>query len=98
MTITAFYYKWNNHKIKTLLIILGVSLSTFLGGLIMFIFKDLILNDLILGSILSITLGMLIYIIVFELVPHLNEEKNKANNILGVILGIIIFLISMFLE
>lgn len=92
MSITSFFY--NKGKSKALLLSLIVSLSTFLGGLTITIFNGFIINDFIRGIILSLTLGMLVYIVVFELLPHIIENKNKKMSIIGISTGIIILLIS----
>ena len=96
MVITSFFYKFNNNKQKTLLIMLLVSLSTFLGGILSLLIGTT--SELIEGIILAITLGMLIYITIFELLPHIIESKNKKNSIIGITLGIIILIISLLFE
>ena len=69
-----------------------LTLSTFIGGLFMFIFNG-ILNDLFLGILLSITIGMIIYIIVAELFIELKENWNK-NSLYGIITGIILIILG----
>lgn len=96
MVITSFFYKFNNNKQKTLLIMLLVSLSTFLGGILSLVIGTT--SELIEGIILAITLGMLIYITIFELLPHIIQSKNKKNSIIGITLGIIILIISLLFE
>ena len=96
MVITSFFYKFNNNKQKTLLIMLLVSLSTFLGGTLSLVIGTT--SELIEGIILAITLGMLIYITIFELLPHIIKSKNKKNSIIGITLGIIILIISLLFE
>lgn len=95
MSITSFLY--NEGTKKALIYSLFVSLATFIGGLTLIIFNNLIINEFIRGLILSITLGMLVYIIIFELLPHILKSKNKLKSISGIIVGIIIFSISKFL-
>ena len=90
MSISSFFY--SKGKVKTILLSLVVSLSTFLGGLTLVLFKDFIINDFVRGIILSITLGMLLYIVIFELLDHILE--NKKNSIVGIISGILILLVS----
>lgn len=81
---------------KILLTSLGVSLSTVLGGILAFVFKNMI-TDYILGIMLAITLGMLIYIVFFELLEHLHHQR-KEDNIIGLLLGAFLFVISLFLH
>jgi ZIP family zinc transporter len=92
MSVASFFY--SKGKLKSLLISLVVSLSTFFGGLTLVIFSNFIINEFIRGIILSITLGMLVYIVMFELLPHILENKNKKNSIIGIFVGILILLIS----
>lgn len=98
MAITSTVYQTNKDKKKTFALLLGIALSTFVGGLFMFLFRTELLNSMIIGILLSVTSGMLIYIILFELLPHIMEAKNKKSAILGVALGALIFVVSMFFE
>lgn len=95
MSIASFFY--SKGKVKTLLLSLIVSLSTFLGGLTIVMFSNFIINDFIRGIILSVTLGMLVYIVIFELLPHIFENKNKKSCIIGILMGVVILLISTLL-
>jgi len=97
MVITSTFYKANNNKLKTWLIISLVSLSTFMGGLGMFLLNGILGNELILGILLSITLGMIIYISVFELLPKIKEMKDKKIAFLGMLLGMLLILITIFI-
>jgi len=97
MVITSTFYKANNDKNKTWLIVSLVSLSTFLGGLIMMLLSGALVNELILGVLLSITMGMLIYITIFELLPKMIEMKNKKISILGIVTGVVLIVITMFI-
>lgn len=97
MVITSTIYKANNNIKKTLMIVILVSLSTFLGGLIMMLLSGVLVNELILGILLSITLGMLIYISIFELLPKMLESKDERTIISGILIGIILISITMFI-
>lgn len=93
MIITSAFYGHNKNKKKTIFYVAGISLSTFVGGLLMFLMKRMI-NNYKLGVLLCITIGMIFYIVVFELLPHLIHEKDRKTTFLGVGAGIIILLIS----
>lgn len=97
MVIASTLYKSNNSKGKTFLMIFIIAISTFIGGLIMFLMSKVI-TDLVLAILLCITLGMLLYIVVFELLPEMKHSNDKKSSFLGIVLGIVIFLISTFLE
>lgn len=83
----------SENKKKMWIYITLLTLSTFVGGLLVFGFKDL-LSDFLLGSLLSITIGMIIYIVFFELFTELKESFNKYS-VLGILTGIIIMLLGL---
>lgn len=89
--ITAMLNKNNNKKVMWIYLIL-LSISTFIGGIILYLFKDLLTNTF-LGFLLSITIGMIIYLVIFELFIELKENYNKYSTI-GLITGIILMLIG----
>ena len=95
IVIGGAFYQSNNDKYKSILNILLVSLTTFVGGLLMFMLNINELSPTIEGILLSITLGMLLFIVLDELLPKVKKNiKNKAI-ISGIATGIIILLISM---
>lgn len=96
MVITSTFYKSNNDKKKTLLLVGGISLSTFLGGLIMYFLAGKLISDTILAILLGITSGMLVYIVLFELLPHMIHSENKKTTCLGVLLGVMLLVLSFF--
>lgn len=91
--ITALFDNKNNKKTWIFLILL--SLSTFIGGLILYLFSSL-LTDTVLGVLLSITVGMIIYLVFNELLVELKENFNKYS-IYGIITGIVLMLIGVLL-
>ncbi len=96
MVVASVVDKSNTNFYKKILIITSISISTFIGGLIMYFNNNILLNQTLLGIILSITQGMLSYIVIFELLPHIKHCPNKKNSITGILLGIIILVISTF--
>ena len=97
MVIASTFYKSSNNKKKTILISFLISISTFIGGVFMFFLNGIMKEELILGILLSITLGMLIYIALFELLEQMIHSKNKKEIIIGMILGISILFLSLFI-
>lgn len=92
MVITGTIYNKNRKKIFLLLTLL--MLSTLIGGLFM-AFLSYYINEFVLGILLAITLGMLLYISIFELLPKVvNNIKNKTN-IFGIIIGIIVIIFTL---
>ena len=97
MVIASTFYKKTKSKIKTLFVSIMISLSTFVGGLIAFLLKNVLTNGFIEGILLTITLGMIIYIVMFELLKQIKEMKDRRICYSGIILGIIILIISILL-
>lgn len=73
-----------------------VSLSTFIGGLLMFIVGGV--NELLEGILLGLTLGMLIYIAIFELFHQIIHMKDKKTAKIGIVMGILLLIISILLS
>lgn len=91
---TLINSNYSNKKIFNINILL--TLSTFIGGLIMFIFGSI--NELTEGLLLGATLGMLIYISLFELLHQIYHMKNKTIPKIGIGIGIILLIISVIIE
>lgn len=98
MVITSTIYKANKSIKETMWVILIISMSTFVGGLILYFNRNLLINNTILGIFLSLTLGMLTYIAIFELLPHIIENKNKKQSIIGILVGIILMFVSLIIS
>lgn len=96
MFITSSFYKATNNYKKTLLIMILLSLSTFIGGFILYSFSNFVITDITYAIILSLTVGMLIYIILYELLPKV--INNKKESIIGIIISLIIAIISALFE
>ncbi len=73
-----------------------LSLSSFVGGLAMFLLSNLI-SDMLVGILLSLTLGMMIYITLAELLPQIIFNHDKKDSFLGMALGVVLLLLSIFL-
>ncbi len=79
-------------KSKKWIYITLLTISTFIGGLIISLFEQYLTN-IIIGLLLSISIGMIIYLILFELLIELKENFTKQS-IYGIITGIILMIIS----
>lgn len=75
LVISSTLISSNYSKNKTIKISTIVSISTFIGGLIMFILGGV--NELVEGVLLGLTTGMLIYISIFELLHQIYHMENK---------------------
>ena len=78
---------------KRIIILVLAAISTFVGGLLMALISP-VLNEFVIGILISIALGMMIYIIIFELIPHIFHCKRKWLSVLGIVLGVAVILIS----
>lgn len=97
MIIASTFYKGNKSIKKTMLIILGISLSTFAGGLLVSVPVLSQMMDAIEGVSLTLTIGMLLYIVIMELLPKIIHTKNLKITVIGVISGIFLLVITLFL-
>ena len=82
---------------KYLFCIIFLFISSFLGGLLLFLLNINTVSDIVIGSLLALTIGMLLYIIIFELYPKVKKTTNKEITIIGLVTGVIIALIGMFI-
>lgn len=94
--IAASMEATNKKKITKYITFLLLILSSFFGAFILFIIKKE-LNPIVEGILLSLTIGMLLYISIMELLPEIAKNFRKKEVKIGVILGIgiagILFLI-----
>lgn len=96
MVIASVLYQDNQSKKKTVVIIFLLSLSTFVGGLMMSGFHSIV-SGVVTGCLLSITIGMLSFIAFNELLPRVQKSKDKKASLYGVLLGIVLLVISFFI-
>lgn len=87
----------NEDKNKKVILLTFTILSTFIGGILMMLISPL-LSETVIGILICITLGMLLYIILFELIPHLLHNKNRLLSVIGIIMGALILIISILIE
>ena len=97
MVIAGTFYQSNQNMSKTVLSLILVSLSTFVGGLILFFLDITMISPVILGILLSVTLGMLLFITFDGLLPRIRETKNKKTTTIGIAIGAMILLIAVFI-
>ena len=81
----------NKNKYSKLLIFI-LCISSFLGSLIIILFGSL--SENIINILLSITFGMLLYILIFELLHEILVSLKKKETIYGIIIGVIILIIT----
>ena len=79
----------NNKNNKILISMLCI--SSFIGALIIILFGSL--SDIVINILLSLTFGMLLYILIFELFNEVRINIKKKETIYGLITGIVILII-----
>lgn len=84
-------------KSRRLVLLSSVALSTFAGGLLMKLLWSFI-NDFVIGILIALTLGMILYIVIFELLPHLMHTKHKMLSLAGTLIGVAVIVISSLLD
>ena len=86
--------KQENHR-KILFTIFLLFISTTIGAIIANLINSI--NVVILGILMSLTCGMILYLLVFELLSEIIKNKDKQYTTLGLISGIILMLITMII-
>ena len=101
MMLATAFYKSNKSKWKTMLYIILVSLTSFLGGLIMLANVKFLMNEIVIAILLLITNGMLIYIAFFELLPHAIKDnksgKDKIKTSITILIGALFIIATHFI-
>lgn len=98
MIISTTFYQSEEKKNKLALYLTLLCLSTFFGGSIGYLCHLKDIPNLAMGSLLSITLGMLSYIAFMELWPRIKETKNQKMTITGLITGLVLLIATLFLK
>lgn len=94
MMIGSTLQEDKRNRMVTLLTL--ASISTFLGGILMhFLWASI--SGMLIGILISLTLGMILYIECFELLPHLWRATNRKRSLIGALAGIVIVTVSSFL-
>ncbi len=84
-------------KAYQIALFLLASLSTFIGGLVMYMLWGAIPVQVI-GILISITFGMILYIVIFELIPMLLHMRAWHITIPAVLVGVALMVISTLFE
>lgn len=95
LVITTTLISSNIKKINAFLIIAAVTVSTFIGGLIVATIGGI--SELTEGLLLGLTLGMLVYILVFELAHQIYHMRNKTLARMCILLGMAILVSSILI-
>lgn len=83
-------------KSEKFILLSGLVLSSIIGVVLINLLK-ITLSDGVLGILISITLGMLIYIALFELLCEIKEHIKNRTLLLGILFGIIVVIIGLLI-
>ena len=72
-------------------------ISVPLGAVVYNIFQSSI-TDHILGGLMAVAIGMLLYIIIFELFREIMKNRDRRSAGIGIVMGIIIIFISLLIH
>ena len=87
----------NEPRRKQAAFLAAAALSTFAGGVVMKLLWFAI-TDFVVGVLLCLALGMMIYIVLLELLPHLMHAPRKGLSAACAAVGVAIILLSGLLE
>ncbi len=93
MEISTLINSSSTKKNKKYITYFLICFSTLVGGFIGLLFKNI--DSLIVGILLSITAGMLIYIAFFELFKEIKKNIKSKYTIFGLISGCILMLLTL---
>lgn len=91
--IAATLSETKKDRKKIFLFLFVLALSTVLGALAMMIFGHI--DNFTLGSLMSLTIGMIIYLVLFELLMELGASKNKKYSLAGLLFGTIFMIVIL---
>ena len=73
----------------------GTVLSSSEAGAV--VLRQVTLNSFLIGSLLSLTFGMILYIGLFEFLPLIKETKDKKITYISMLCGLALMLITLFI-
>lgn len=97
ISIAVPIYYSKKSRGKALLYTLFSALSEPLGALLAYLFLSKIINNNIMGILMSLIAGIMIQISLYELIPTSLKYKNKKRTITYLIIGILFMIINHFI-
>ena len=86
----------STNKKENIITTILLTISSFPGGLIIYL-SNISIPEVILSSLMAITMGMVLYISLFELLPEILNHKKLKETSYGIFAGCIILLIAIFI-
>lgn len=97
LAITSEFDIASNNKKTTYLLMFALALANLIGAFLMMLFNFIIESNILLGLIMAITLGMILYIVLFELLSLFIKTNSKKISLLGFLLGLLIMIFTTLL-
>jgi zinc transporter, ZIP family len=94
MAVAATIYKSTKDVKKTFLYTGLMGGSTLIGGLVMYPISNLAIGEMAIGILLSLTVGMILYILIFEFLDIVIDKIKEKAMIYGLLIGFLISLIG----
>ncbi len=91
LALTVMISLNGNLKGKNIILVILLVISSFAGGLVVYLFN---IPNYVLGYLISFTLGMVIYILLFELLKEVIREKKNKYVYWGLVLGLILVILT----
>lgn len=97
ISIAVPLYYGTKSRGKALIYTLFSALSEPLGALLAYIFLSKIINNTIMGILMTLIAGIMLQISFYELIPTSLNYKNKKQTILALIIGILFMTLNHFI-
>lgn len=91
------YSAMEHSRARGIAVLAAASLSTFVGGFIMFALGGII-DEAVMTGVVCVALGMIAYILFAELLPAMVRDKNPVRSIAGVVIGAAFVLAGFLFE
>lgn len=80
---------------KSIIAAIVLIISSFVGGIVMALISPV--NEFLVGILIALTIGMMIYLCFIELLGQIIHSENKKSSIVGIVIGILVIVLSMML-
>lgn len=92
-----FYSTMEHGRARGIAVLAAAVLSTFVGGLVMFLLGGVI-DEAIMDGVVCVALGMIAYILLAELLPAMVRRGEPVRSIVGVVIGAAFVLVGSLFE
>lgn len=91
------YSTMEHNRARGIAVLAAASLSTFMGGFIMFALGGVI-DEAVMDGVVCVALGMIVYILLAELLPAMIRGGDAKRSIIGMAIGAAFVLAGMFFK